>query len=53
MTGEERLKRALLLSDFVRDLTIQNIKENLGQNASKKEIERALFERLWGNSMSG
>lgn len=46
MTGKERLEQALILSDFVRDLAIQNIKENLGSKASKKAIRQALLDRV-------
>ncbi len=47
MTGEQRLKQALILSDFTRELAVKNIKENLGKDATKIEIQRELKKRLW------
>lgn len=46
MTGEQRLKQAIQLSELTRDLSMANIKEQLGRKASKKTILRKLQERL-------
>ncbi|MCJ7740964.1 hypothetical protein MUP32_06680 [Candidatus Microgenomates bacterium] len=46
MTGEERLKQAIELSQLTRDLSCANIKEQLGKKASKKAILQKLMERL-------
>ena len=45
-TGEERLKLALELSELTRELSIANIKEQLGKKASKKQIMTQLLKRL-------
>lgn len=45
MTGEARLKQALMLSNFVRKLALMNIKEQ-GKFKTKKELIRALRKRL-------
>lgn len=45
-TGEERLRQAIELSELTRELSIANIKEQLGGKASKKTILRKLQERL-------
>lgn len=47
MTGEQRLEQALALSDFVRELTIKNIKDQLGTKATLKKIQKELHHRLW------
>ncbi len=46
MTGEQRLKQALELSELTRDLAISNIKQQLGRKASKREIIKKLRERI-------
>lgn len=47
MTGEQRLKQALSLSDFVRELAIMNIKSSPGtKNPSKKLLRKELFRRF-------
>lgn len=46
MSGEERLKHAIQLSELTRDLAIENIKEQLGKKVTKKAILRKLRERL-------
>lgn len=46
LSGEKRLEQALLLSDFVRELAIKNIRTQLGRKASKKKIMEKLKERL-------
>lgn len=48
MTGEQRLEQALKLSDFVKELAVINIKEQLGVKATKKNIREELMSRLWG-----
>lgn len=45
MSGENRLKQALMLSDFVRKLAIMNIKEQ-GKASTKKEFIKELLKRL-------
>jgi len=49
LTGEERLEQAFMLSEFVRELVVTNIKERLGPRATKKEITVALRRRLHKN----
>lgn len=46
MTGEARLKQALMLSDFVRELALINIKEQ-GKAKTKKELIKELQKRLF------
>lgn len=46
MTGEERLKEAIELSELTRDLSFANIKKQLGNKASKKAIIHNLIERI-------
>lgn len=46
MSGEERLKQAIQLSELTRTLAMINIKEQLGKKASKKAILRKLRERI-------
>lgn len=53
MTGEERLEQAFKLSDFVRELAVINIKEQLGKKATKKNIREKLRQRLWGSAING
>lgn len=43
MTGEERLKQVIELSQLTRDLSCTNIKEQLGKRASKKAILQKLI----------
>lgn len=52
MTGEQRLEQAFQLSDFVRELAVINIKEQLGKKATKKKIREKLRERLWSSETS-
>lgn len=47
MSGEKRLAQAFLLSDFIRELAILNIKSQIGPKATKKQILVLLKERLW------
>lgn len=47
LSGEQRLKQALILSDFVRELAIKNIKKELGKKATPKKIQKELHRRLW------
>lgn len=49
LTGEQRLEQAFMLSEFVRELAISDIKERLGPRAAKKEIAAALLRRLHKN----
>lgn len=37
ITGEERLDQAFAFSDFLRDLTVINIKQMLGVKATRKK----------------
>lgn len=46
LTGEDRLEQAFMLSEFVRELAISDIKERLGPRAAKKNIAMALWQRL-------
>lgn len=46
LTGEERLEQAFLLSELVGELSVENIKKQLGPNATKAEIAAALRRRL-------
>lgn len=46
LTGEERLEQAFMLSEFVRELAVSDIKERLGPRATKKKIAAALRRRL-------
>ncbi len=45
MSGGDRLKQALMLSDFVRKLALMNIKEQ-NKGLSKKELINKLRQRL-------
>ena len=38
MSGEKRLAQAFLLSDFIRELAMLNIKSQIGPKATKKQI---------------
>lgn len=49
LTGEQRLEQAFMLSEFVRELAISDIKTRLGPRAAKKEIAAALRRRLHKN----
>jgi hypothetical protein len=49
LTGEERLEQEFMLSEFVRELAVSDIKERLGRRATKKEISLALRRRLHKN----
>lgn len=46
MTGEKRLDQAFALSDFLRDLTVTNIKHLLGKKASREKILKELKKRV-------
>lgn len=46
MSGEMRLKQALMLSDFVRKLALMNIKEQ-GKAKTKKDFIKELQKRLY------
>jgi len=45
--GTRKIIQACLISDFLRQLTVKNIKENL-KNSSQALLWRKLKERLWG-----
>jgi len=45
--GARKIIQACLISDFLRQLTVKNIKENL-KNSSQTLLWRKLKERLWG-----
>jgi hypothetical protein len=45
--GARKIIQACLISDFLRQLTVKNIKENL-KNSSQALLWRKLKERLWG-----
>jgi len=47
MTGEQRLRQALLLSDAVAEIARQGIKD-MYPGISKKELAKKLRERIWG-----
>jgi|GEM_PF-4723938 len=49
LTGEERLEQAFMLSEFVRELAVSDIKERLGPRTTKKEIAATLRRRLHKN----
>ncbi len=49
MSGEERLEQAFMLSEFVRELAVVNIREKLGPKATKKQMAMALRRRLHRN----
>lgn len=51
MTGEQRLKQALHLSDFLRAIVKVHIKK-LYPQASKEQLKWLLLERLWGKDVS-
>lgn len=46
LTGGERLEQAFMLSEFVRELAVADIKTRLGPRATKKGIAVALRRRL-------
>lgn len=46
MSGEDRLKQAIELSELTRELSITNIKKQLGKKASRKKIRQKLRERI-------
>lgn len=46
MKGKDRLEQAFQLSEITRELSLMNIKENLGKKATKKTILGKLRERL-------
>lgn len=46
LSGQKRLQQAFFLSDFVRELAIRNIKDQLGRNVSRKEVLKKLKQRI-------
>lgn len=46
ISGEKRLEQAIKLSDWLRELARENIKEQLGHGASSEKIQTRLFQRL-------
>jgi len=46
LSGEKRLNQAFLLSDFVRELSIRNIKDTACSKITKKQIIKKLRQRL-------
>ena len=48
MTGEKRLKQALHLSDLVREIARQGIKD-MYPGIGKKQLLEKLKERIWGS----
>lgn len=49
LTGSDRLEQAFMLSEFVRELAVSDIKGRLGPRATKKEVAAALHQRLRQN----
>ena len=49
MSGEKKLEQAFRLSEFVRELAVVNIREQLGPKATKRQIATALRRRLHKN----
>ena len=49
LTGQDRLEQAFMLSEFVRELAVADIKGLLGPRATKKEVAIALHRRLHKN----
>ena len=47
LDGNKRLEQAFKLSDFVRELMEQNIKEMYGKGINRKELQKKLRERLY------
>lgn len=52
LTGEDRLEQAFLLSEFVRELSVSNIKKKLGPKATNTAIALELRRRLQPNDRS-
>lgn len=46
MTGHQKIEQAFLLSEFVIEIALANIKKKLGKNATKKNIQIELQKRL-------
>jgi len=46
--GTRKIIQACLISDFLRQLTVKNIKENLKNPSSFLLIRKKLRERIWG-----
>lgn len=49
LSGEQRLEQAFMLSEFVRELAISDIKNRLGPAATKDRMAAALRRRLHPN----
>lgn len=46
MTGEKRLDEAFAFSDFLRNLTVINIRQTLGKGATRRKILAELKKRM-------
>jgi hypothetical protein len=46
MPGKKKLEQSFQLSDFVRELAIKNIKEQLGGRSGFWKLEKRLHQRL-------
>lgn len=46
MSGEDRLKQAIELFETARELSIANIRKNLGSKVSNQKILQKLRERI-------
>ena len=48
LKGTRKIIQACLISDFLRQLTVKNIKESLKNSSSQVPLRRKLKERIWG-----